>query len=74
MAHSKVYTQDTAPNQLLVKALAKKGYTNIVITWYSATTGRRGFILQCDQIPWVRLGYDIDMSLKAISLLIKIEL
>lgn len=60
------YTEEKNKNHQLIKPLLKKGYTGIKITRYGAMHRGRGYVLQCDQITWQRIGYDIDGCVKTI--------
>lgn len=62
----KIVRKAENPDHVLIKALKKKGYTGIKLSWNTAMYQMRGWVLECDQIQWRRLGGDIDHSKKII--------
>lgn len=68
MSTTKVYTYDSHPNNVLMLAAKKKKLTGVTVTWHKAmsSTGR-GWVMTCDQIPWIRLGFDQQTALKKLQ-------
>ncbi len=57
-------------NHILIRHSYKCGLTGVKITWGSALVGRygtRGYVIECDQIKWARIGNDIKGAIKSIS-------
>jgi hypothetical protein len=55
MARPKFYTLQETPKNKMIQAAVKKGLTNIKITWNPAMNSSRGYVLECDQIKWLRI-------------------
>jgi hypothetical protein len=68
MSQQKEYTQANKPNNPIVKAAIKKGLTNFKITWHkSLSRSGRGWVLECDQVKWRRIGADQQLAIKSIN-------
>jgi hypothetical protein len=51
----KVMTVESHPNSPIMRACNRAKLTNFTITWYPAGSRTPGYILECDQIPWLSL-------------------
>lgn len=73
MAQAKVYKPlenyhpSSAKNHILIRAAFEKGLTGITITWFPATSRTRGYILESNEIKWLRLGYDLKSAQEKIN-------
>ena len=63
----KTIIPETHPKNRIIKALLKKNYTGVVLTWHSAMERSRGFVLMCDQIEYKRLGACVESSLECVE-------
>jgi hypothetical protein len=63
----RIYRDTDIKKHQLVTALTKKGYTNVIVTKYDARTRPFCWVLQCDQIPYRRLGADAAIALHNIQ-------
>lgn len=71
MANSKVYTHNPngplSKNQKIVIEAYQSGLTGIKVTWNGAMSyGTRGWVLESDQIKWLKLGFSVDMAIKSL--------
>lgn len=72
MAHTKVYTHNPngplSKNHKIVIQAYQSGLTGIKITWNHATSmNTRGWILESDQIKWLKLGFSVEGAIKSIK-------
>lgn len=71
MPKTKVYTHNPngplSKNHKIVIEAYQSGLTGIKVTWNDAMSrGHNGWILESDQIKWLRLGLSIDMAIKSL--------
>lgn len=69
MAKSILTDQDPKPLHPLVRALQKKGYTKIKITWGHALSLNRGYKMETEQIDYKHLGYTLKTAKEKINAL-----
>lgn len=69
MAEIKTYTVANNKYHRLIKAAVKKELNNIVISWYPALnyTRRTGWYLECTEVPYLHLGYEVSEAEKRIN-------
>jgi len=74
MGKIKVYTHNPngplSKNHKIVIAAYQKGLTNIKVSWHPATSyavRNGGWLLECDQVPWYRLGLEISVAVNKIN-------
>lgn len=64
----KIYTDKTHPNNPIIKALLKKGYTNIVLSWQNALSRAPGWTVEANK-KWLLRSYGRMETLKKVNAL-----
>lgn len=64
----KIYTDKTHPANPIIKALMKKGYSDIVLSWQNALSRAPGWTVQADK-QWLLRSYGRLETLKKVKAL-----
>ena len=73
MAHTKIYKPlenhhgSSAKNHILIRLAYARGLTGITITWHPATSRTRGYVLESNEIKWMRLGGCLESAKEKIN-------